>query len=142
VVVALHACDTATDLAIHQAITAGASIIVCSPCCHKELRAQMKIPTELAAVFRHGVHVGLEADMVTDTIRALLLEAHGYDTKIFEFIGLEETSKNKMILAIKRTETQSEVELRAAALQEVATLKSFYSITTQQLETLLLASSV
>jgi hypothetical protein len=137
VMVALHACDTATDLAIHQAIVAQSSIVVCSPCCHKELRPQMRIPEALNSVFRHGVHLGLEADMVTDSLRALLLEANGYDTKIFEFIGLEDTSKNKMILAIKRAPSDADVEQRVAANREVATVKSFYGITAHHLETLL-----
>jgi SAM-dependent methyltransferase len=137
VMVALHACDTATDLAIHQAIVAQASIVVCSPCCHKELRPQMKFPDGVSAVFRHGVHVGLEADMVTDTIRALLLEANGYDAKIFEFVGLEETSKNKMILAVKRGVSDADGQQRAAAHREVAAVKSFYGVKTHHLETLL-----
>ncbi len=135
VMVALHACDVATDMAIHRGITAGASIIVCSPCCHKDVRRQMQSPEVLQPLLQFGVHLGQEADMVTDTIRALLLEANGYDTKVFEFVGLEHSGKNKMILGVARTQPD---EVRAEqALAQVAALKKFYSISHQRLETLL-----
>jgi SAM-dependent methyltransferase len=137
ILVALHACDTATDAAIYRGIQANASVIVCSPCCHKELRTQMKSPAALSPMLNHGVHLGQEADMVTDTLRALLLEQHGYDTKVFEFIGLEETSKNKMILAVKRQPGKDGE--RHGVGQQIADLKAFYSITTQRLESLLAA---
>jgi Methyltransferase domain len=137
--VALHACDTATDIALHRGITGGAQIIVSSPCCHKELRAQIKAPSVLDPMLRFGVHLGQEADMVTDTLRALLLEAHGYDTKVFEFIGLEDTSKNKMILAVKLTQPNLERQARATA--QIVALKAFYGIEHQHLETLLSSPS-
>jgi SAM-dependent methyltransferase len=137
IVVALHACDTATDDAIHRGIAGGAQIIVASPCCHKELRAQMTSDGPLAPMLRFGVHLGQEADMVTDTLRALLLEANGYDAKVFEFVGLEETSKNKMILAVKRAAPKPEQSDRAQG--EIAALKAFYGITGQHLESLLSA---
>jgi hypothetical protein len=138
IVVALHACDTATDDALHRGIASGAQIIVASPCCHKQLRAQMTSDGPLVPMLRFGVHLGQEADMVTDTLRALLLEAHGYDAKVFEFIGLEETSKNKMILAVKRAAAKPDQRERAQG--EIAALKAFYGITSQHLETLLSAS--
>ena len=135
VMVALHACDVATDMAIHRGIRAGAAIIVCSPCCHKDVRRQMQSPEVLQPLLQFGVHLGQEADMVTDTIRALLLEANGYDTKVFEFVGLEHSGKNKMILGVARTQPD---ESRAEqALSQVAALKKFYSISHQRLETLL-----
>ena len=135
VMVALHACDVATDMAIHRGIKAGAAIIVCSPCCHKDVRRQMQSPEVLQPLLQFGVHLGQEADMVTDTIRALLLEANGYDTKVFEFVGLEHSGKNKMILGVARTQPD---EARAKqALAQVAALKKFYSISHQRLETLL-----
>ena len=135
VMVALHACDVATDMAIHRGITAGASIIVCSPCCHKDVRRQMQSPEVLQPLLQFGVHLGQEADMVTDTIRALLLEASGYDTKVFEFVGLEHSGKNKMILGVART--QPDTARAEQALAQVAALKKFYSISHQRLETLL-----
>jgi SAM-dependent methyltransferase len=134
VMIALHACDTATDHAIALGVRAGAAILVCSPCCHKELRPQMTRPRLLSGLLRHGIHLGQEAEMVTDSLRALLLETCGYDAQVFEFVALEHTRKNKMILA-RRCE---EGEARAGrARAEVNDLKSFYGIREQCLETLL-----
>jgi hypothetical protein len=140
IMVALHACDTATDHAIHYGISAGAQIIVCSPCCHKELRPQLSAPGALPEVLQpllsHGVHQGVQAEMLTDGIRALLLEAHGYETKVFEFISPEETSKNKMILGIKRPGTLT-AERKDALLQQVIELKDYFGIRVHTLESLL-----
>jgi len=133
VMIALHACDTATDHAIDLGLRAGASVLVCSPCCHKELRPQMTRPTALAGVLRHGVHLGQEAEMVTDSLRALLLEASGYEAKVFEFVSLEHTSKNKMILATKRPGGAD----TSRALAQVQDVKGFYGIREQALEALL-----
>ncbi|MBI3367937.1 MAG: SAM-dependent methyltransferase, partial [Burkholderiales bacterium] len=104
VMIALHACDTATDHAIHLGLRGGADIILCSPCCHKQVRPQLLQPHPLKPILQHGVHLGQEAEMLTDGLRALLLEAAGYDTQVFEFISLEHTNKNKMILAVKRAQ--------------------------------------
>ncbi|MCE2573500.1 class I SAM-dependent methyltransferase [Motilimonas eburnea] len=133
IMIALHACDVATDYALHMGIRTGAEIIMCSPCCHKQIRPQMKSPQTLAPLLQHGIHMGQEAEMVTDGLRALLLEAHGYDTQVFEFISLEHTSKNKMILAQKRKQPRD----NTAILQQIADIKAFYGIKEQCLETLL-----
>ena len=133
IMIALHACDTATDYALNMGIRTGAEIIMCSPCCHKQIRPQLKSPALLAPVLQHGIHLGQEAEMLTDGLRALLLEAHGYDTKVFEFISLEHTSKNKMILAQKRKAPRD----NSAILQQIADIKAFYGIKEQCLETLL-----
>ena len=135
VMVALHACDIATDYAINMGIRTGAEIIMCSPCCHKEIRPQIRLPEVMAPMLIHGVHLGQEAEMVTDSLRALLLEAYGYQTKVFEFISLEHTSKNKMILATKRKKTKD----NSAVLQQIAAIKQFYGIKQQCLEQLLQA---
>ena len=137
VMIALHACDTATDHAIHLGLQAGASIILCSPCCHKQLRPQLLSPHPLRSVFQHGIHAEQQAEMLTDSLRALLLESQGYDTQVFEFVALEHTSKNKMILAVKRTNAQPQAAASAAALAQVAELKRFFGIREQALETLL-----
>ena len=134
VMIALHACDTATDHAIDLGLRAGARVLVCSPCCHKELRPQMSRPAPLGALFRHGIHLGQEAEMVTDTLRALLLEAAGYDAQVFEFVALEHTNKNKMILATRRGNAGGDT---AKALAQVDDLKAFYGIREQCLERLL-----
>jgi len=133
VMIALHACDTATDYAIHMGIRAHAEIIMCSPCCHKQIRPQLKSPPVLAPVLLHGIHLGQEAEMVTDGLRALLLEANNYDTQVFEFISLEHTSKNKMILAQKRKTPRD----NSLILQQIDAIKSFYGINEHCLEQLL-----
>ena len=139
--IALHACDTATDLALHLGITSGAGTIMCSPCCHKEIRRQIESPEVLLPMLKYGVHLGQEADMVTDALRALLLEAHGYKTQILEFVSLEHTSKNKMILAVRGAGAAPREDVREETLAEIEQLKAFYGIEHQMLETLLQQSS-
>jgi len=138
VMIALHACDTATDHAIHFAIRGGASIILCAPCCHKQLRPQLLSPHPLRPILQHGVHLGQEAEMLTDGLRAMLLDACGYSTQVFEFVSLEHTAKNKMILAVKRAQAP-DAEKLMAQVQEV---KAFYGIREQCLETLLKADAL
>ena len=101
VLVALHACDTATDDALAKGIAAGARLLVVSPCCQKELRAQLTAPSVLADSLRHGIFQERQAEFITDALRAMLLEWAGYRTKVFEFISTEHTAKNLMITAIK-----------------------------------------
>jgi len=134
VMIALHACDTATDHAIDLGVRAGAAILVCAPCCHRELRPQIARPRLLSGLLRHGVHLGQEAEMVTDSMRALLLETCGYEARVFEFVSLEHTSKNKMILARR---LGSAAGPRERARGELADLKQFYGIREQRLESLL-----
>jgi len=138
VMIALHACDTATDDAIHQGIRAGAAIIMCAPCCHKQLRPQLLSPHPLRPILQHGIHLGQEAEMLTDGLRALLLDASGYDTQVFEFISLEHTSKNKMILAVKRSVPRE----AGPVLAQIGEIKAFYGIREQRLESLLLADGL
>jgi hypothetical protein len=133
IMIALHACDMATDYAIHLGIRAGASIIMCAPCCHKQIRPQMQSPELLKPMLKHGIHLGQEAEMVTDSLRALLLEASGYETRIFEFVSLEHTSKNKMILGVKGSGVVKQAEI----LAQIREIKEFYGIREHCLETLL-----
>ena len=136
IMVALHACDTATDHAIHTGIRAGASIIMCSPCCHKELRPQLLSPHPLRPILKHGIHQAQEAEMLTDGLRALMLDACGYDTQVFEFIALEHTNKNKMILAVKRKAAGNAAN-SDEAWRQVEEIKSYYGVREHCLETLL-----
>ncbi len=99
--IALHACDTATDDAIRRGIELGAKLIVVAPCCHKEVRPQLAHPEPLAPVLAHGIMAERMAEWVTDGLRALHLEAAGYQTKVFEFVSSEHTPKNLMIAAIR-----------------------------------------
>lgn len=134
VVIALHACDIATDHALHLGIQAGAQVILSSPCCHKELRPQLQPPALLRPILHHGIHLEQEAEMLTDGLRALLLESRGYDTQVFEFVSLEHTQKNKMITAVKRARAPADA---AAILVKIGELKQFYAIREQRLEKLL-----
>ena len=133
VMIALHACDTATDQAIYLGIRTGAEIIMCAPCCHKQIRQQISSPEVMAPMLQFGVHLGQEAEMVTDSLRALFLEVNGYTTQLLEFVSLEHTSKNKMLLAVKHNATVD----REGLLAKVAKIKEFYGIQEQCLETLL-----
>jgi hypothetical protein len=128
VLIALHACDTATDDALAEGIAAGARLLVVSPCCQKELRAQLTAPPVLADALRHGIFQERQAEFVTDALRAQLLEWAGYRTKVFEFISTEHTAKNLMIAAIKSHPPGD--ESRAARLRDFA---AFYGIRTQRL---------
>lgn len=134
VMIALHACDVATDFAIHTGIRLNAQIIMCAPCCHKELRPQLQASKVLSPMLQFGIHAGQQAEMLTDTIRALLLKAYGYETKVFEFVALEHTSKNKMILAVKRKDDQ---EPDQDVLNQIQALKEMYGIQKHSLELLL-----
>lgn len=132
--IALHACDTATDDAIYKGITGGATYIICAPCCHKQIRKQMAPQNVLQTITQHGILLERQAEMVTDTIRALLLEAHGYKTKVFDFISTEHTPKNVMIAAVKnKVDTIDKDPL----LKKVAELKALFNIESHYLEKLL-----
>jgi SAM-dependent methyltransferase len=131
VLIALHACDTATDDAIARGIQAGAKLILVSPCCHKELRPQFVPPPVLAGALRHGILRERHAEFVTDGLRAALLEWAGYDTKVFEFISTEHTAKNLMIAATKRSVGGGRSEADLAA--KVRDLAAFYHVRSQRL---------
>lgn len=138
VMIALHACDVATDHALHAGVRSGAAIIMCAPCCHKQLRPQLLSPHPLAPILQYGVHLGQEAEMLTDGLRALLLQACGYDTQVFEFVANEHTSKNKMILAVKRASAAP----RAEVLEQIREIKRFYAIREHCLERLLVGEGI
>ncbi len=101
ILIALHACDTSTDDAIFRGISAGASLIVCAPCCHKQIRKEFHVTNQLKSITKHGILEERQAEIITDGIRALLLEYHGYKTKVFEFISTDHTPKNVMIVGRK-----------------------------------------
>lgn len=128
ILIALHACDTATDDALAQGLAAGASLLVVSPCCQKELRSQLAAPPVLADALRHGIFQERQAEFVTDALRAQLLEWAGYRTKVFEFISTEHTAKNLMIAALKTHPPGDSA--RAARIRAFA---AFYGIRSQRL---------
>lgn len=124
--IALHACDTATDDAIYKGITNDASVIIVAPCCHRQIRKEMNVTNELKSVVDHGILMERQSEMVTDTLRGLMLEAHGYKTKIFEFITDEHTHKNVMIVAIKNGKENAECSEKMTALKKVFGIRNFY----------------
>lgn len=132
ILIALHACDTATDDALARGLAAGAALLVVAPCCQKEIRPQLRAAPVLAPALRHGIFQERHAEFATDALRALLLEWAGYDTKVFEFISTEHTAKNLMIAATRRSRPDGEATRaqRARAIREFA---AFYGITTQAL---------
>lgn len=136
-VIALHACDTATDDAIFRGIRAGASLIAVAPCCHKQIRRQMeagKPAAQLDVLLRHGIFLERQAEMVTDTLRALLLELSGYRTKVFEFVSDAHTPKNNLIVAEKDGRAGRD---RDAVLKQIAEVKAMFGIEKHYLEGLL-----
>jgi hypothetical protein len=109
-VVTLHACDTATDYALANAVKWGAKVILSVPCCQHE--ANKTIDNEiLKPVMDYGILKERLAAIITDASRAKMLEANGYDTQILEFIDMEHTPKNLLIRAVKSKGENKEARL-------------------------------
>lgn len=137
ILIALHACDTATDDAIAKAIKANAGLIVVAPCCHKQIRREMeknKVHNELDFLTKHGIFLERQAEMVTDGIRAMILEYYGYKTKVFEFISDVHTPKNIMVVAVKSQISNANKE---ELLQKIKTTKEYFGIGYHHLENIL-----
>jgi len=133
VLIALHACDTATDDAIFQGIRNNASLIVCAPCCHKQVRKDMNTQASGIPVVRYGILLERQAELLTDNIRALLMQAYGYESQVFEFVSTEHTPKNLMITGVK---TEKSVDTKNI-FNEIDVLKKQYGIRNHYLENLL-----
>lgn len=139
VVIALHACDTATDDALAKAVLANAKLIVVAPCCHKQIRRAMAPVAEnhpLHAFLQYGTYIERMAEMATDGLRATLLQLHGYITNVFEFIGGEHTPKNVMIVATRRASALKPAEASKLSASLTAA-KTQLGIASHYLETLL-----
>ncbi|KAL9185812.1 hypothetical protein ACHAXT_003589 [Thalassiosira profunda] len=146
ILIALHACDTATDDALWFAIGRGAGVIVTAPCCQHELRPQIdrcaadNPDHPLSEVLRHAIYRERSTEIVTDAMRAILLEIAGYSTQVFEFIGGEHTAKNVMLAATKvkprrsGKEQEEWLQKRRVKLRELAQL---YGIKRQRLAMLM-----
>jgi ubiquinone/menaquinone biosynthesis C-methylase UbiE len=102
-VISLHACDTATDMALGLALRVKAKAIMCVPCCHRELLEQYSF-NELNPIIKHGVFKARFADILTDGMRSLILESQGYKVSVVEYISPLETPKNLLIRAIKTSD--------------------------------------
>lgn len=101
IVVSLHACNTATDIAIAKGISWNAKAILAVPCCHHECFTQISNET-LKPVLKHGILKEKVAALITDGLRATLLEALGYKVNVMEFIDMQHTPKNILLKAIKK----------------------------------------
>lgn len=115
-VVTLHACDTATDFALAKAVEWGARVILSVPCCQHEVNKQIKNEL-LEPVLRYGILKERLSALLTDGIRANLLEAKGYDTQILEFIDMEHTPKNLLIRAVKTEKEKNTKDLEKLLCQ-------------------------
>jgi SAM-dependent methyltransferase len=137
ILIALHACDTATDDALRRGINAGAKLIVVAPCCHQALRPEMGSPPLLAALLRHGLLKERLSEWLTDGLRTLFLEWAGFETKVIEFVASEHTPKNLMIAAIRTSDPFT----KAGAREGILELKTFFGIQHHPLDDLLRLSA-
>ncbi len=134
VLIALHACDTATDDAIAKGIAADAELIVVAPCCHKQIRRELesaKTQNDLEFLTRHGIFMERSAEMVTDGLRALILEYFGYTVKVMEFISTEHTPKNILIIGTKNAKAKPR---DPAILAKIHAAKAYFGIRQHYLE--------
>jgi hypothetical protein len=127
VIISLHACDIATDMAIFAGFKSKAKVMILAPCCHKQIRKQI---TKRNAILNHPILLERQAELLTDAMRALIMESQGYKTKVFEFISSEHTSKNLMIVAEKD-------KVNGTALRELEEIKATYGIEYHYLEKLI-----
>ncbi len=118
-VITLHACNTATDQAICKAVSWNCETILSVPCCHQELYPQIE-SEPLYALLKHGILKERVSSLVTDALRAQILEILGYKAQIVEFIDLEHTAKNLLIRAEKRKQSLSQAEVRKKASEYLA----------------------
>ncbi|MFZ4262707.1 class I SAM-dependent methyltransferase [Sphingobacterium sp. HJSM2_6] len=136
VLIALHACDTATDDAIFKGIEHQASLIVVAPCCHKQIRRELERiekKNDLDFMIQYGIFLERHAEMLTDSIRSLILEYFGYETKVMQFISDQHTPKNVMIVASKKTIDSNKQQEILAKLKQI---KHYFGIEKHHLEVL------
>jgi len=133
IVIALHACDTATDEALYKGMAANAEIIVAAPCCHKEIKKQMKPPELLVGILKHPVLLERTAETITDGIRSMLLESKGYKTKMFEFVATEHTPKNNLLVATKQDQAKDGETIK----KQINDIRTEFGIDHQKLADLL-----
>jgi SAM-dependent methyltransferase len=122
--IALHACNTATDEAITRGVRAGARLIVVSPCCHQELRPLLRHPESLAPLLAHGILEERFSEWLTDGLRALRLEQAGYSTRVVEFVSSEHTPRNLLLFGVRGKAARPGGQARA----EIEALKKLFGL--------------
>lgn len=132
ILIALHACDTATDDAIARGISSNAQMIICAPCCHKQIRQQVKGKEQQSPLLKYGIFKERQFEMVTDTIRALIMEEHQYQSKIFEFVSNEHTRKNVMLVGVKNKKKEN-----SSVYKKIDEIKKQFLVEEHYLETLI-----
>lgn len=136
VLIALHACDTATDDAIFMGIQNESSLIVVAPCCHKQVRRELeavKAKNDLDFMIKYGIFLERHAEMLTDSIRSLIMEYYGYEMRVMQFISDQHTPKNVMLVGLKKsTDSKKQSEI----LNKIQELKQYFGIGYQHLERL------
>lgn len=137
VLIALHACNTATDDALRRGVAAGARLILLSPCCHQELRPQLGQPEPIAPILAHGIMAERFSEWLTDGLRALHLERAGYATKVIEFVASEHTPRNLLLAGVRRTDP-TDASGRERAADAIRGLKTWAGIGHHALDDLLL----
>lgn len=133
ILIALHACDTATDDAIFKGLQSKSDLIICAPCCHKQIRQQVKGKEQGSPLLKYGIFKERQFEMVTDTIRALILEKNNYNANVFEFISNEHTRKNVMLVGTKSNKNKDTKSIS----DKIDSLKKAYQIENHYLEILL-----
>lgn len=131
---ALHACDTATDDAIKKGIVHQAKLIVVAPCCHKQIRRELEkapVDNDLDFMTQHGIFLERHAEMLTDGIRVLILEYFGYKVKVVEFISDAHTPKNVLLIASYKGMDQKK---QKGILKKIKAIKSYFGIGYHYLE--------
>jgi len=131
ILVALHACDTATDDAIAKGIRNKCKLIITAPCCHKQVRNDIENPSNGSEFYKYGIMKERFAEMATDLIRAQIMEDFGYKTQIIEFTNAENTAKNLMLVGRKSELKQDDMR------EEMKSLMSRYNIKRHYLEELM-----
>ncbi len=135
VLIALHACNTATDDALLRGIRGGVRVIVVAPCCHQQVRPQLGRPAPFESALEHGLLAERAAEWLTDALRLEFLGWAGYRTKAVEFVASEHTPKNLLIAGVRAREPFLEPERRT----RIQAMKAFYGVTDFALDSLLAA---
>jgi len=126
-VVTLHACDTATDYALINAVRWNTKVILSVPCCQHELFSQ--IDNDLhQPMLKHGILKDRLTEYLTDGLRGLKLESFGYDVSMIEFTSLEHTSRNIMIKAVKKSGRNKDDARSKKARRQYEQLRDFYNV--------------